>query len=107
LSIGLTAKGSISRPDGKLDLAGLIVPVNSVNRVIGAIPLLGDLLTGGPGGGLFAVSYRLAGTSDEPSISVNPLTALAPGALRTLLEQFVPGSSGAGTTTTTTTPPAN
>ena len=102
LSIGLTAKGSISRPDGKLDLAGLIVPVNSVNRVIGAIPLLGDLLTGGPGGGLFAVSYRLAGTSDEPSISVNPLTALAPGALRTLLEQFVPGSSGAGAT-----PPAN
>jgi hypothetical protein len=98
LSIGLTAKGSISRPDGKLDLAGLIVPVNSVNRVIGAIPLLGDLLTGGPGGGLFAVSYRLGGTSEDPSITVNPLSALAPGALRTLLEQFVPTPSGSSST---------
>ena len=93
LSIGLTAKGTISRPEGKIDLAGLIVPINSVNRVIGAIPLLGDLLTGGNGGGIFAVSYHLGGSSDDPSVSVNPLSALAPGVLRNLLEQFVPAPS--------------
>ena len=48
----------------------MIVPVNSLNQVIGAIPLLGDLLTGGPGGGLFAVSYRLSGTAGGAPVDV-------------------------------------
>jgi hypothetical protein len=58
------------------------VPAYSVNRVLRAIPLLGDVLTGGEG--LFAANYRATGSLDQPDFGVNPLTALAPGLLRKL-----------------------
>ena len=46
--------------------------------------MLGELLTGGEGEGLFAATYQVGGTTDEPDISVNPLSVLAPGFLRRL-----------------------
>ena len=50
--------------------------------VLRAIPLLGDVLTGGEG--LFAANYRATGALEQPDFGVNPLTALAPGLLRKL-----------------------
>ena len=55
------------------------------NSVAGRIPVLGDLLTGGEeGGGVFAANYTATGPVESPDISVNPLSALAPGFLRNL-----------------------
>jgi hypothetical protein len=48
------------------------------------VPILGKLLLGGEGQGLFAANYRAVGPIDDPKISVNPLSALAPGFLRNL-----------------------
>lgn len=93
-SLGVTASGSIDTdPEGEapesLDLAGTIVPVYAVNSALGNIPLIGDIFTGGEeGGGIFAANYRLRGPVDDPEISVNPLSALAPGFLRRLFEVF-------------------
>lgn len=80
--LGATFRGWIDVKREKLDIAGAIVPAYSVNRVLRAIPLLGDVLTGGEG--LFAANYRATGPLDQPDFSVNPLTALAPGLLRKL-----------------------
>ncbi len=67
-----------------MDLTGVVVPAASTNRVLGNIPVLGQLLTGGEGQGLFAVTYDVAGPLDAPEVGVNPLSALAPGFLRGL-----------------------
>lgn len=83
-ALGLTAKGSIDFNADLFDLEGTIVPAYTVNRILGEIPLLGPLLTGGEGEGLFAATYRLTGPLSNPTASVNPLAALAPGFLRSL-----------------------
>ena len=47
------------------------------------------------GGGIFAVTYRLDGALDEPDLSVNPLSILAPGFLRGLFGAIAGGKSEA------------
>lgn len=70
-----------------VDLRGTIVPAYAVNSLFGNIPLLGDLITGGEeGGGLFAATYTAKGPLTSPTVSVNPLSALAPSFLRKLFE---------------------
>jgi hypothetical protein len=83
-ALGLTAQGYVHVGGGDSDLAGTVVPAYSVNQVLGEIPLLGFLLTGGEGEGVFAITYRVTGDISDPSVSVNPLSVLAPGFLRGL-----------------------
>ncbi len=83
-ALGLTAKGSIDFKLNETALQGTIVPAYTVNRIIGEIPLLGPLLTGGEGEGVFAATYKATGPVSEPEVSVNSLAALAPGFLRNL-----------------------
>ena len=81
LSIGLTAEGSIK--NGVLDLEGSIVPAYVVNSLLGKIPLIGALFSGGEtGGGLIAFKYYIDGPAQDPIVSVNPLSALTPGVTR-------------------------
>jgi hypothetical protein len=67
---------------GTVDLDGTLVPAYSLNSALGNVPILGDLLMGGEGEGLFAANFRMSGAIDHPAISVNPLSPLAPGFLR-------------------------
>ena len=87
-SLGITAKGSVNFATDVIDLEGSIVPAYAVNQVLGEIPVIGWILTGGEGGGLLAVSYRVSGPVGAPEISVNPLSALTPGFLRGLFDLF-------------------
>ncbi len=80
--LGATFRGWIDLNRDLVDMSGAIVPAYSVNRVLRAIPLLGDVLTGGEG--LFAANYRATGPLAKPDFKINPLTALAPGLLRKL-----------------------
>jgi hypothetical protein len=43
---------------------------------------------GGEGQGLFAASFHLGGSNDNPTVMVNPLSALTPGLLRHLFDPF-------------------
>jgi hypothetical protein len=88
-SIGLTSSGTIDLDRQKIDLEGVIVPAYAINSILGNIPLLGDLLQGGPGEGLFSAAYKIAGDLPEPKIDVNPWTALAPGFLRDIFTQDI------------------
>ena len=85
-AIGLTAEGSVDLDADAVSVNGTVVPAYSVNRVLGAIPLLGDILTGGEGEGVFAVTYGVSGPIENLDVSVNPLSVLAPGFLRNLFE---------------------
>ncbi|MBI3516092.1 MAG: hypothetical protein HY060_18825, partial [Proteobacteria bacterium] len=82
-ALGLTVQGTVEGADDIADLTGTIVPVYSVNRLFGQIPVIGELVTG-RGGGLFAFTYSARGPLDNPSVNVNPLSVLAPGFLRNL-----------------------
>jgi uncharacterized protein YhdP len=104
-ALGITAQGKIDLDAGKLDIEGTIVPAYVVSQIVGGIPLIGRILTGGEGEGLFAATYRAEGSLDDPQVSVNPLAALAPGFLRGLFNIFEGGSSGNGDQDFTPLPP--
>lgn len=87
-SLGLTARGRIDQARQTLDLQGTVVPAYVLNSMLGRIPLLGRLFSAERGGGLVAVNYGLRGPIANPSVSVNPLSALTPGFLRGLFHIF-------------------
>jgi hypothetical protein len=90
-SLGLTASGVLDFDTDGIDVRGTVIPAYSLNSLIGQIPLVGYLLTGGKGGGMFAVVYNATGRLSEPTISVDPLSALAPGFLRGVFGLSAPG----------------
>ena len=104
--IGITFGGKIdlgASSARQIDIEGTIIPVYTLNRLIGAIPILGTLLTGGEGEGLFAATYSMKGPRSDPAVTVNPLAALAPGIVRRILFMGdVPGQE----TPETPAPPA-
>lgn len=85
-AIGLSIKGQVDRAEGIFDLNGTIVPAYTLNSAVGAVPILGDILVGRDGEGIFAATYAMRGTTEQPVITVNPLAALAPGFLRRIFE---------------------
>ena len=86
-SLGLTASGSIYTDAEFIDLKGTIVPAYLVNSLLGRIPVIGALFSGGEdGGGIFAANYEVTGALTKPVAKVDPLTALAPGFLRNIFK---------------------
>ena len=84
-ALGITIDGDFNQRANSMNLSGTLVPAYTINRVLGAIPILGDLLVGE---GVFAISYRLDGDAGQPLITVNPLTALTPAFLRGMIFGF-------------------
>lgn len=85
-SMGLTAEGTIDRNNDTVLLTGTLVPAYAINAVLGNIPLLGQLLVGRKGEGIFGVTYRMSGPLGDPTVEINPLSALTPGFLRRIFE---------------------
>ncbi|MEM7650946.1 MAG: DUF3971 domain-containing protein, partial [Pseudomonadota bacterium] len=83
-SLGLTFDGTFDNAAQMVDVSGTIIPLSGVNKMIGDIPLVGDILTGGTGA-LIAATYTMRGPSEDPRTSVNPLSVLTPGILRRIL----------------------
>jgi hypothetical protein len=83
-ALGISFEGDLDIDSDKVALKGTIVPVDTFNKVIAAIPLIGDALTGGSRGGFLGATYTVAGTTADPKVSVNPLSVFAPGSLRNL-----------------------
>jgi hypothetical protein len=98
-SLGLTAKGWIDRTADRLNLDGTLVPAYVINSALGRIPMVGGLFSAEKGGGLFAINYSLRGPTDNPTVVVNPFSALTPGILRGMFgmfDQAPPGRASAG-----------
>lgn len=83
-SLGITANGVVDIGADTIDLNGTLVPAYAVNSLLGRIPVIGDILVGGPGGGVFAANYKVEGPLEDPKVSINPLSTIAPGFLRNL-----------------------
>jgi hypothetical protein len=87
-SIGLTATGYVDFDHHNVDMKGTVVPAYALNGILNDIPIIGFVLTGGEGEGMFAVTYHATGPLEQPEISVNPLSALTPGFLRGVFDIF-------------------
>ena len=87
-SLGLTATGWIDFGREALDLRGTIVPAYVINSALGRLPVVGRYFSPEREGGLIAVRYGVMGRTADPSVSVNPFTALTPGILRGLFAIF-------------------
>ncbi len=85
-ALALIATGDYEIEKQGLKFKGTIVPSYTINSVLGVIPILGDLLIGGKGEGVFAFTYKVGGDLIKPKVSVNLLSALAPGFLRHIVE---------------------
>ena len=95
-SFGLTTQGFIDFVKDKVDFNGVFVPLQQVNNMLGGIPLLGTLLSGGRNEGVFAINYRVTGLASNPSLNFNPLSGLTPGILRKIfgaIDGTTPSSS--------------
>ena len=83
-AVGVTMLGVFDRATKKIDVSGNLVPVNQISKLLGGLPLLGDLITGVDKSGIFVTQFRVTGTSDDIKTSVNPVSSLAPGLIRDL-----------------------
>jgi uncharacterized protein YhdP len=83
-ALGIKVDGTYDLTQNTLNLSGTLVPAYTLNSALGNIPVLGPLITGGEGEGIFAANFRVAGPAANPQVAVNPLSALAPGVLRKL-----------------------
>ena len=89
-ALGVTATGWIDIDRDVFDLQGTVAPAFAVNSLLGNVPVIGRLFTGGEGQAMFAANYHVSGPIDEPQVTVNPLSALAPGILRRLFDLSLP-----------------
>lgn len=88
--LGLKMTGTLDERTEALALTGVLSPAYGLTGALNDVPLLGVLLSGGQGEGIVAMTFTLSGKMRNPSLSVNPLTMLAPGFLRKLFS----GSGG-------------
>lgn len=86
--LGITGEGLVDLGEMKIDLEGTVVPAYTINSILGHIPVLGAMLTGSKGSGIFAATYTIKGTFEKQRIEVNPLAVLAPGFLRNLIKDM-------------------
>jgi hypothetical protein len=94
-SLGLTAQGRIGLSSGQLALSGTIVPAYFFNSMLGQLPVVGKLFSPEKGGGVFAARFGVQGPIDDPSVSINPISALTPGFLRDIFGIFDGGKGNA------------
>lgn len=99
--VGFTIQGNVDYARDRVDIGGTFVPGYAFNNAFAQVPVVGMILGGGQYGGLFAVNFRVSGSASQPTMTVNPLSAIAPGILRRFvdplgggpLEQSRPGGN--------------
>ncbi len=85
-SMGVSMAGVYNVATKRLDMQGVISPIYILNGI-------GAVLTR-KGEGLFGFNYHLGGTSENPSVSVNPLSILTPGMFREIFRRPAPRIGG-------------
>jgi hypothetical protein len=84
--IGLTFEGKLYDAQNQMSLRGTFMPLFTISRVLGEIPIIGDILSNGKNSGLIGITYRLKGAANNPAIAVNPVSVIAPGIFRDIFK---------------------
>ncbi len=75
--------------DKLISLRGTLVPATTLNKTIGSIPLIGEILVGKKvGEGVFGVSFKIKGPPNNLETTVNPIKTLTPRFITRTLEKI-------------------
>ena len=85
-SLGGNLEGVIDYAADRVALEGTYVPFFTINNLFSRIPLLGTALGNRETEGLLGITFELVGPVDQPQLRVNPMSLLAPGAIRNIFE---------------------
>jgi len=85
-SAGISMDGYYSLATRQMDMQGVLSPVYMLNAIGGAFTRRGE--------GLIGFNFALRGDAQDPDVTVNPLSALAPGFLREMFRRPAPGATG-------------
>lgn len=85
--IGFSNQGNVYLRKKEIDLEGALVPMVTLNRIIGSIPVLGKILTN-ERKGIWSFIYTIKGDINEPKVQVDPLKSITPGFLKKFFSFF-------------------
>jgi hypothetical protein len=91
--LGATMRGKLDYGKHTVFIEGTYVPLYGLNSIPNALPVIGELLGGRRGEGLFGINFSIQGTMDSPQVLVNPLSILTPGIFRQIFEVAPGGQS--------------
>ncbi|WEX75881.1 DUF3971 domain-containing protein [Sinorhizobium numidicum] len=86
VDVGATFQGTVRDANGRMDMTGTFMPAYGLNRLFGELPLIGVLLGNGRDRGLLGITFKLTGRFDQPNLTINPLSIIAPGVFRNIFE---------------------
>ena len=104
--VGFNLQGYVDYARDRTDVLGTFVPAFGLNNVFSQLPVVGVILGGDVNEGLFAIDFKISGAASSPTLTVNPLTAVAPGILRKLFGWMLPEPETMATGTTAPRPAA-
>ena len=85
-SLGLVMDGSINRKKKTIDMKGEISPMHLVNAIIQKLPIIGNILVGDEGEGMFSIDFTLTGNQDDPEVDSVPLSIIKPRIIERAVE---------------------
>ncbi len=91
--LGATLRGKVDYTAQKVNLGGTYIPLQGLNNALGGIPVLGQILSGPRGEGIFGITFAVQGSMANPSVVVNPLSLVAPGIFREMFQMTNPNTS--------------
>ena len=87
-AISILMEGYVEK-DNLVSLRGTLVPATTINKTIGLIPLIGNILVGQKvGEGVFGVSFKIKGPPKDLETTVNPIKTLTPRFITRTLEKI-------------------
>ena len=88
-SISVLVEGYFDKKKDILSLRGTLVPAKTLNNIVSKIPVVGDILIGKKvGEGIFGVSFKIKGSTDDLKTTVNPVKTLTPRFITRALEEM-------------------
>ncbi|WLP52699.1 YhdP family protein [Agrobacterium fabrum] len=84
--IGATFQGLLKDQSGRMEMTGTFMPAYGLNRLFGELPFIGIFLGNGRDRGLLGITFKLSGQTDQPKLTINPLSLIAPGVFRQIFE---------------------
>jgi hypothetical protein len=91
--LGATLRGKVDYAAQKVNLGGTYIPLQGLNNALGGIPVLGQILSGPRGEGIFGITFAVQGAMSNPQVIVNPLSLVAPGIFREMFQMTNPSTS--------------
>ncbi|MCB1507025.1 MAG: DUF3971 domain-containing protein [Hyphomicrobiaceae bacterium] len=88
--LGATIRGKVDFKSAQVNIGGTYIPLQGLNNAFGQIPVLGQILSGPRGEGIFGITFAIQGAMANPQVIVNPLSLVAPGIFREVFQMTNP-----------------